>query len=63
MNWHIHPHGRGWRLRKQASGRSSAQFNLRREAIAEATVQASKTKGVVYVHNTSGDVVIRIPEL
>ena len=63
MNWHISPHDRGWRLRKHGSGRSIAHFNLRRDAIAEATVQASKTKGVVFVHNSSGDVVIRIPEL
>ena len=64
MNWHIYPIGAvGWRLRKHGSGRSSAQFNFRREAIAEAKAQAAKTKGTVYVHDARGDVIIRIPEL
>ena len=63
MDWHIFPHSTGWRLRKHGSGRSIAHFNLRRDAITEARIQASKTNGVVYIHNSFGDVVIRIPEL
>lgn len=63
MDWHIYPNGRAWRLRKTGSGRSVAEFRLRREAITEAKTQAEKTKGVVYVHDSSGFVTIRIPEL
>ena len=63
MNWHVYPRGAAWGLRKAGSGRSLAEFRLRREAIAEARTQAKKTAGVVYVHNSAGDVIIRIPEL
>lgn len=64
MNWHIYPHPKdGWVLRKRSSGRATAVYSRRREAITEAKHQAAKTKGVVFVHNSAGEVVIRIPDL
>lgn len=63
MDWNIRPQGSGWRLRKNGSDKTVVEFKLRRDAIKEARHQASKTKGVIYVHNKAGDVIIRIPEI
>ena len=60
MNIHIQPSKKGWALRKARAKRVLCFFPLRRDAIAAARAQKP---AVIYVHNASGMVVIRIPEI
>lgn len=66
MNWHIWPSGTTaaskWELYKDGSKRVVEKHALRRNVIKAARARAGD-KDVIYVHNNTGFVVIRIPEL
>ena len=63
MDWHITQSKEGWKLRRHGASKATAVFRLRREAIAAARAEVKKKDGVIYVHNSTGFVVVRIPEL
>ena len=62
VNWYIYPRTDGWGLRKGKLGRTIAVYRLRRDALSEAKAQIKKCKGMIYVHNASGLLVMMIPE-
>lgn len=58
----IYPCKAGWGLRKAGGAKALGLYKLRRDALSAAKVLVGK-HDVITVHNTVGQVVIRIPEL